>query len=458
MQNDSSFQDMNLSDLRAHFDDVLTRHILRLTHTTQRETTLPLNLVAIACLYLSVERENEIKAFPESPPERYTRQAFLTDLEEIGIEPDDTVMLAIQELTQYNLVRISPNDRYAATESAVKLMEILETIFPYMPGMSLVAYVSQSMDEVASGRKDLKAALQNFDQTLEKQGVFISDATSSGLNTLSKSNAALKPFEKQDAAALAERRAAHLEKLKKLREKSLSQSKDPAIVGRQGYFDKVEIREIFPKDQPAPQESISTSESQVLEPEPQPTPEPLETDTTEENAAAVEQSADIDLSLDNELELSPEAPAPAPLDQPVEAQQENDLTQEELIEKQIQAFESQLAMPCPVCQIGKILSNETEKGKVYYYCSNEECKLISWGKPYAVACPVCKNPFLIEFTQKDGSIGLKCPRATCQYRKKDFDGISLPNGSISSSGKKLVAVRKKKGKKGVRRVVRKRKK
>jgi ssDNA-binding Zn-finger/Zn-ribbon topoisomerase 1 len=465
MGNNTLSQNTKISDIRSQFDEVLNYHILRLTNTKDDDAFISLSLNLIACLYLSVERENEIKAFPESPPERYTREAFLTDIEEIGIDPNDDVMLAIQDLTQYNFVKISSKDRYTAAESATELIGLLETIFPLMPGMSLVAYVIQSIDEVVSGRKDFETALQNFEQTLEKQGVSLSDADSSGLNTLSKSSTAFQQFEKQDPAALAERRETHLSKLKELREKSLSRSKDPTIVSRQGYFHKVEVREVFPKAQPAPPEGISASETEILGPESIPAPESIDAGEIGADADATVQNDDTEATpLDGAQDQPVESDLPdEDIDQSIEESQEEPLTEEpltkeELIEQQIQAYEAELAMPCPVCHIGKILSDETEKGKIYYHCSNEECKLISWGKPYQTACPVCKNPFLIEFAQKDGSIGLKCPRATCQFRKKDFDGLSLPNGGVSSSGKKLVAVRKKRGKKGVRRVVRKRKK
>lgn len=459
MDNSDITHNIDSSGIRSQFDEILNRHIHRLTNTKDTDDAIPLSLVSIACLYLSVERENEIKAFPESPPERYTRQAFLKDLEEIGIEPDDNVMLAIQDLAQYNFVKISGTDQYTATDAALEVIRTLEAIFPYMPGMSLVAYVSQSMDEVASGRKELSEALENFDQTLEKQGITISEEDSYGFKTLSKSDAHQRKFEKLDPALVAKRRAAHLNKLKALREKSLAKSKDPTIVSRQGYFNKVEIREVFPKAQPAPPEGISVTDTTVLDHGgPSKVPH-IETATTDsEGPLQADDTASPNLEETREesardTELPDEDSAI-----PDEAPQDPGLSKEELISQQIQAYEAELAMPCPVCHTGKVLSDETEKGKVYYHCSNEECKLISWGKPYHSACPVCKNPFLIEFSNKEGSLGLKCPRATCQFRKENFDGTSLPNGSVSSTGKKLVAVRKKKGKKGVRRVVRRRRK
>jgi hypothetical protein len=67
-------------------------------------------------------------------------------------------------------------------------------------------------------------------------------------------------------------------------------------------------------------------------------------------------------------------------------------------------------------------------------------------------CPVCKNPFLIEVPESGGNIGLKCPRATCLFRKKN--ALATQSDEKPATGKRKVAVVKKKRKKGVRRVVR----
>ena len=87
------------------------------------------------------------------------------------------------------------------------------------------------------------------------------------------------------------------------------------------------------------------------------------------------------------------------------------------IEERIAAFEEGLAMQCPLCGSGHIKAEDTAKGKSYYKCTNENCNFISWGKPYHISCPECKNPFLIEVSGRDGVTVLKCPRATCRHRQ-----------------------------------------
>jgi len=50
-------------------------------------------------------------------------------------------------------------------------VKLIERTFPKMPGMSLVGYFLQTIDEVTSNRKNLKEAVSQFDQTLSIHGV-----------------------------------------------------------------------------------------------------------------------------------------------------------------------------------------------------------------------------------------------------------------------------------------------
>ena len=95
----------------------------------------------------------------------------------------------------------------------------------------------------------------------------------------------------------------------------------------------------------------------------------------------------------------------------------------------IETFEKELTMPCPICSTGHVKSEQTAKDQLFYLCTSETCDFISWGKPYHLACPLCKNPFLVEITDSAGMNSLKCPgqaavtRATCKRKHPLF----LPN-------------------------------
>ncbi|MBF0201875.1 MAG: hypothetical protein HQK66_11305 [Desulfamplus sp.] len=90
------------------------------------------------------------------------------------------------------------------------------------------------------------------------------------------------------------------------------------------------------------------------------------------------------------------------------------------IEARIAAFEAELATPCPICHTGKVKTETTNTGKTYYICSDSNCRFVSWSQPYHFPCPLCKNPFLVEFQVNPVEKGLKCPRASCSFSQNNI--------------------------------------
>jgi hypothetical protein len=443
------------------FDRVLKRHIRRLLDVNDSDHLPPYSLNMIACLLVLAEREKEMTEFPSTPLKHYTRETFLKDLDEIGIDPDDSIMVEIQNLSQTGYIAIGENEEYHILEPATRLLSLLDAIFPILPGLSLVAYILQAIEEVMSGRKEMIQAIRQFDETLLTRGESISKQRIDALRRQRAAAAAVKKFD----PAVQKQRESYLEKLKALRFKQRDPSVDSAIVLTSGYSGKVEIRELFPKTpeppEPAPQTedkaivTAATERSIDVLPPPPPPAEIIEPGIA---SGISEKTHETELTLPagqiQELKGATASSAGK------EEDAQKDASIEDLIAKKIQAFEEQLAMTCPVCKEGKILTDITEKNKTYYYCSNKACGLVSWGKPHHMACPVCENPFLIEFQQKDEGVGLKCPRATCSFQHLNFDGKTLspvPEASGSEAVRKVV-VRKKAGAPGThRRLVRRKK-
>lgn len=442
------------------FDRVLKRHIRRLLDVSESDNAPPYSLNMIACLLVLAEREKELTEFAGSPLKHYTRDGFLKDLDEIGIDPDETIMVEIQNLAQNGYILINENEEYRIQESALKQLSALDAIFPAFPGLSLVAYILQAIEEVLSGRKEMMQAIRQFDETLLTRGESVSKQR---LDALRRERAAAAVMKRIDPVTMKQREAV-LEKLKTLRSKQKDPSADAAVVLTTGYTGKIEIRELFPREteklEPIakpetpptpPTEQVMPSQPVVPETKaPSPPYEPIESPSKTEPIA---HSTDIPETI--ELE-------PPPMEDDTETDMESDdeTAMEDLIAQRIQAFEEQLAMVCPVCKEGKILTDVTEKGKTYYYCSNKACGLVSWGKPHHMPCPLCENPFLVEFSQKEGGVGLKCPRATCTYQQADFDGKHFPSppGAAKGDNVRKVLVRKKGGSQGgQRRLVRRKK-
>jgi DNA topoisomerase I len=68
-----------------------------------------------------------------------------------------------------------------------------------------------------------------------------------------------------------------------------------------------------------------------------------------------------------------------------------------------------IGVKCPDCKDGDIAEKKARRGNYFYGCTNyPKCEFTSAFKPVAEECPVCKSPYLLEKTLKDG-IYLVCP-------------------------------------------------
>lgn len=434
MQQDIGQEQLSTRNIRARFDETLGQHIERLIGTRCGIGALPLNVATIPCLILAVERETDIESASSSPPERYTEETFLNELAEFGLNPDEDLKASLQDLIRKGYIDASPDSSFSATKPAISMVRLVDRIFPKMPGVNLVAYLVQTMDEVLSGRKELKTAISQFDQTLQMQGV---------------------PLSKQKTPAKPEQAPANIFRYRQEQTKSRVDTTSPVLRGQdisrlrvQSFFTRKEEPAEDIIDQPGDTEVQKLKESEkTTEPErkrvaaadapsideslvpaqaaPEPSPkhetheqdlpkkaapvvdEPDRPAVTEEKKTGTESREMQDVSSVDKTESETE---------PVSEQDEAAVA-DDIIEKHIAAFSEDLASACPVCRIGKIETKQTAKGNFFYTCSNSDCNLISWGKPHHIVCPQCKNPFLIETADSAGKITLKCPRATCRYRQ-----------------------------------------
>jgi DNA topoisomerase-1 len=65
---------------------------------------------------------------------------------------------------------------------------------------------------------------------------------------------------------------------------------------------------------------------------------------------------------------------------------------------------------------GRVVEKVTKRGKVFYGCSNyPDCEFASWDKPLAVECPSCKNPYLVQKSNKSRGNFVKCPECKDEF-------------------------------------------
>ncbi len=457
---------MELSEVRSRFDEVLVKHIQRLLELETLAASLSFNLSSISCLLLLVERENEIRNFPTSPPQRYTRESFLDDLSNIGLEIDDELMGSFQALAQYGYVMIHDDDRYHAQISAFALVSFLDNLFPGMTGLNLVGFIIQMMNEVLSNRKELKDALEQFDQTLLSQGIPLSrqKLKQDEKETLQKQvDKTHKTFESKTISE--DLKLAYVERLSKLRNREDHGVVTPKVYQRTRPTPNVAVQDLFAKPSAKPIDGRTSFEEESEKPEERTSPD-REKMTAQKMVLEAEIKAAELATREAEIKAAEIAAREAEIrarEAEIRAREsemrareaEKELvdktaevpsheTRQSGIEKKIEAFQNSMAMDCPLCHTGKIRMEESETGRKYFSCSNQHCGFISWGKPYGFPCPLCKNPFLVEFVSGERA-GLKCPRATCSFSQDHLGQPAQPRPGDEKTPKrrKLVRVRKK---------------
>jgi len=158
-------ENLRREEVKKRFDDTLANHMASNVGHDQGTTVGPFNLAMVSCLVLLAEREGQLEMFPSDAPERYTRETFLEELEEIGLDLDVSFPGQIDSMVEKELILVGPDRTFSARPGAMALTKKIDEAFPGMPGMNLVAYLVQTIEEVLSGRKELDFAVRQIDQT-----------------------------------------------------------------------------------------------------------------------------------------------------------------------------------------------------------------------------------------------------------------------------------------------------
>jgi len=447
-----------IKEIKDTFNELLFRHLCRIKEISSHHSSLPIHLSHLAGLLLIVERDLEIKAYPQTTQKHFDRETIRSEMVDLGANYADDIGEAFCQLINTGYVSMDDQGRYMALEPAFSVARAIDGHFPQMPGMSLLVYIIQGIEEVVSGRKELDFAIRQTDQTLMSRAVSFKSRVHSPPQ---KSNKISK-----------QKKADFIKRIRQRFEASPQEISDPVILTRGQYARDVKITELFPKSK-SEEDNGESFDSNARIPEklkPSANDSPAEThedkrtsfgkpeadlpkeepDDIPDSAAlpdAMFQNSDsVGIEVLPSVVSEPDATEGESGTETKEAEEvreqensddriaentENEQTSELIIDNQINEFETKLALMCPICKTGHIEPKATESGKTYYMCSGSNCNFISWGKPYHFPCPRCRNSFLIEFKNSAGVSGLKCPRATCTFRQDHLDA-PLSNSEIGS--------------------------
>lgn len=387
-------------NLKLQFEQIFVKHYERLTNSQQTVSGLPFTLENIVCFILFGGRELDIEDIYGDVSERYSMETFMADAREAGIKEDEHLQKAISAFVAQKLLHLQPDGHFYSYQATRETARILNRIYPKMQGLSLLAYIGQTIEEVESGRINVESAVSRFDQTLQKQGV---------------------PLPKPKIPVIAPP-SKPVDVQKKTEESKFGSSR---II--RDYVVASAVKAKIEKS-PMPEEILSEPATEVAaRPEVE---APQVAKAPEEKVVAAIQPA-APQTADKEVETLPKELPPEP------ATKVDVVVDDEAIAAKIAAFEKELALVCPICKISVLKEEKTVAGKLFYSCTSDKCNFISWGKPHQIVCARCKNPFMVEVEDSAGQMVLKCPRATCQHRQS-LSPASLAGGVKTVVRKRLV--------------------
>ncbi len=148
---------------------VLLRHLERITGTSQGIQGLPMDLLTVTCIVLLMENSME-ENDSQHPENGLDREDFEKELKDMGLEDPDMLRTTLARMTSAGYIDPETTERIVPKKPVYTMARLLEHAFPGMPGMNLVAYFVQTLDEVETGRKTPADALGQLDQMLRRHG------------------------------------------------------------------------------------------------------------------------------------------------------------------------------------------------------------------------------------------------------------------------------------------------
>ncbi|MCK5312321.1 MAG: DNA topoisomerase I, partial [Desulfobacteraceae bacterium] len=134
--------------VREELDTILANEITSFIDMGSDMIKVTYNLATISCIFTIVDREKEIQAFKDAPPERYTIASLLDELVDIGLVRDENLRQSVDSVIRQGYATTDEKGQLIATLSSHTMVSFLDNMFPGMPGMNLIAFVLQMNEEV----------------------------------------------------------------------------------------------------------------------------------------------------------------------------------------------------------------------------------------------------------------------------------------------------------------------
>ena len=409
---------MDYFSVKPRFDDVLQSHFERLIGTRVGMRGLFITLETITALSLLAER---VEDGEDDPSKFHTKATLRQEMAEVGLESKELIEESLQHLEEKGYYRVLESGGLQASEDVSTMSGALDKVFPQMPGMLLVAYYVQTLQEVISGRKGIDHAVDQFDQALAMHGMSArKDKPSETKKSLAASKEDMAKKRLASLRKLSEARAA-ASRQKEAESYSLAnlggteETGEPAVEPQaiepepeeEVFVSSETITQHPPIDEPTQREQVAAAEEHDEVPGPrednieeEDVQEDIRQDGEGIHESALEQSIQEESSWEDgedeevtkeELEDGKVAESEAiaepiePEEEPFPARElqdageaESDISGEDPVQpespemadadimERVAQFEEALAMTCPLCGEGKIKEQQTSMGKIFF--------------------------------------------------------------------------------------------
>jgi ssDNA-binding Zn-finger/Zn-ribbon topoisomerase 1 len=427
--------------LRDRLDQVLSHHFERITGTRNGIHGLPLTLTSVACIVLLVDREEEVTQ-GEDPVPRYDRADLEYELAEMGLVQDDSLNELLIWLQENGYIEVDAQDRLHAGKPTISMAHLLEHAFPGMPGLNLVAYFIQTLDEVQSERKATADAFSQLDQILQRHsaGPFrksppapSTDKSRSAAPSTSRSTSPRRsPSAVRPAFASPIRFKSPASKVPSVpTESTPSESKEPALIVSGGEFAPPG------QENPSPEAPGNVYRSEEMPPPPLDAipdePADIASESRPEPSAPVDESVIVDevLSEDSSAEIPPSEMVQDQNE--MEAKREDkEAVQDEAQEEETPSVDAPLAEPAGVKkaetpEINVTTSPDRSRTESPLPSSPFEGdsetgaedivaeRIAAFEEKLAMQCPVCRQAFVQEKTTSKGKTYYTCTDENCVF-------------------------------------------
>jgi hypothetical protein len=430
------------------FDEILFKHLERLIGSRYGVGELSMNSVTISLIMLLMERENEIESFPSDEIARYKNETLIGDFEELGFYPVQDMNIIVEDMIRKGYVHID-NDRFFPQKPTTSMARLIDLVFPKMPGMNLVAYFVQTMDEVKSKRKDLDSATSQFDQVLQMQSVPLKKGPQQSepsnvsvqsadkginINNLDKSlqnNQKVSPEKELQTPIILGRKSSD-----NLLDHSRGSSTEPKVLSSDAYKGKIEIKkvdfgkpnlkEVEPDKKPSDErEHIEDEESrtqvELAETQPHDDAESISSDTKmitffEEPTKTVfdEQSPSVDAVAAGVAMLDSESS---------NEDASHDLKSFEQDKSIFNHNEDDLSKVAPIQDNNKNVKESDDDDPETHYEKEDssindddiEKRIMAFEEDLALECPICKHSRVTVENTAAGKSYYKCSNKECNF-------------------------------------------